>query len=171
MARRSPNPRHWPGGHASAFFSVALPVSVVSIRGQQSQFTALPRGTGLGGRGTLYKQSQSGGVSSLKLHVLSRRSSWSGAQRVCEKPVRRGGMAFQPMNHRQDADATQPHAQSLPPHKRGMRVPLLTFARRCRCTNRPNLECSAAMRGAPCTNKANSDQSPRRGKYLADNDL
>ena len=32
------------------------------------------------------------------------------AERVCEEPVRRG-MGFQPMNHRQDADATKPHGQ------------------------------------------------------------
>ena len=35
-------------------------------------------------------------------------SRWS--RRVCEKPVRRG-MGFQPMQHRQDADATKAHGQ------------------------------------------------------------
>ncbi len=42
---------------------------------------------------------------------------------VFEKPVPRG-MGFQPMNHRQDADATKPHGQDAratfqPPHKTG----------------------------------------------------
>ncbi len=32
------------------------------------------------------------------------------AKRLCEKPVQRG-IGFQPMNHRQDADATKPHGQ------------------------------------------------------------
>ncbi len=40
------------------------------------------------------------------------------AKRVCEEPVQRG-IGFQPMNHRQDADATKPRGQSLPRAKRG----------------------------------------------------